>query len=145
MVQDETQQIAEYWDRIAPQFDAIYTGKKNPIARTLDHWLRRDIYQRFDWVMRKAGDVRNSTVCDVGCGSGRFVAALAQRGARVTGLDFAPQMLDLSRELVKQTGVADKCDFVLSDILDWKTSQKFDWSLRSGSGTMSRIRWNGLR
>ena len=32
MVQDETQQIAEYWDRIAPQFDAIYTGKKNPIA-----------------------------------------------------------------------------------------------------------------
>src|SRR5690348_9449502 len=67
MVQDEeVQQIAEYWDRIAPQFDAIYSGKKSPLARSLDRWLRRDIYQRFDWVMRKAGDVRNLTVCDVG-------------------------------------------------------------------------------
>lgn len=132
MVDNEVQQIAEYWDRIAPQFDAIYTGKKNPIARSLDHWLRRDIYQRFDWVMRKAGDGKNLTVCDVGCGSGRFVAALAQRGARVTGLDFAPQMLDLARELVIQTKVEDKCNFVLSDILDWKTSETFDLVIAIG-------------
>jgi len=130
MAQDEVQQIADYWDRIAPQFDAIYSGKKNPLARSLDHWLRRDIYERFDWVMRKAGDAR--TVCDVGCGSGRFVAALAQRGARVTGLDFAPQMLDLARELVKQQGVADRCNFVLSDILDWKTDEKFDLVIAIG-------------
>ena len=132
MVQDEVQQIANYWDRIAPQFDAIYSGKKNPIARSLDRWLRRDIYERFDWVMRKAGDARNLTVCDVGCGSGRFVAALAQSGARVTGLDFAPQMLDLARDLVKQAGVADRCNFVLSDILDWKTNDKFDLVIAIG-------------
>ena len=130
MVQDEVQQIANYWDRIAPQFDAIYSGKKNPIARSLDRWLRRDIYERFDWVMRKAGD--SKTVCDVGCGSGRFVAALAQRGARVTGLDFAPQMLDLARDLVKQAGVADRCNFVLSDILDWKTNETFDLVIAIG-------------
>jgi SAM-dependent methyltransferase len=132
MVQNEVQHIANYWDRISPRFDAIYSGKKNPLARSLDHWLRRDIYERFDWVMRKAGDARNLTVCDVGCGSGRFVAALAQRGAPVTGLDFAPQMLDLARDLAKQTGVADRCNFVLSDILDWKTSNKFDLVIAIG-------------
>src|SRR2546427_1855601 len=80
MVQDEARQVAEYWDRIAPEFDTIYSGNKNPVARTLDKWLRRDMYERFNWVLHKAGDLAGKTACDVGCGSGRFVSALAQRG-----------------------------------------------------------------
>jgi SAM-dependent methyltransferase len=123
---DEARQIADYWDRVAPQFDAIYSGKKSRAARMLDRILRRDIYQRFDWVMRKSTDVRNKSVCDVGCGSGRFVTALARRGAKVTGLDFAPSMLELAKQLVEQDGVAARCDFVLTDILDWKTECNFD-------------------
>jgi len=102
MTHDETRQVAEYWNRIASDFDAIYTGEKNQIARQLDRWLRRDMYQRFAWVMQQAEDMGPRTVCDVGCGSGRFVTALAQRGARVTGLDFAPEMLRLARELAKK-------------------------------------------
>jgi SAM-dependent methyltransferase len=123
---DEARQIADYWDRVAPQFDAIYSGKKSRAARLLDRVFRRDMYQRFDWVMRKSNDVRNKSVCDVGCGSGRFVSALAQRGATVTGLDFAPTMLQLAKQLVEQDGVAARCDFVLTDILDWKTERNFD-------------------
>jgi 2-polyprenyl-3-methyl-5-hydroxy-6-metoxy-1,4-benzoquinol methylase len=123
---DEARQIADYWDRIAPQFDAIYSGKKSRAARLADHVFRRDMYQRFDWVMRKSNDVRNKSVCDVGCGSGRFVSALAQRGATVTGLDFAPTMLQLAKQLVEQDGMAARCDFVLTDVLDWKTERNFD-------------------
>ena len=132
MAQDEARQVGEYWDRIAPAFDTIYSGNKNRAARTLDKWLRRDMYERFNWVMRKAGDVAGKTVCDVGCGSGRFVAALAQRGARVTGLDFAPTMLQLAVALVKSHGVVEKCDFVLSDVLDWKTDLQFDLVIAIG-------------
>jgi len=123
---DEARQTADYWDRVAPQFDAIYSGKKSRGARLLDRVFRRDIYQRFDWVLRKSNDVRDKSVCDVGCGSGRFVSALAQRGATVTGLDFAPTMLQLAKQLVEQVGVAARCDFVLTDILDWKTDRTFD-------------------
>ena len=129
---DETQQIAEYWNNIASDFDAIYTGNKNPIARGLDRWLRRDIYQRFEWVMSQAGDVRGMKICDVGCGSGRFVASLAKRGAQVTGVDFAPEMLKLGAQLAEKEGVAERCKFVLSDVLDWKTNEQFDLVIAIG-------------
>ncbi len=131
---DEAQQIAKYWNDIAYDFDAIYTGNKGPIGRSLDRWLRRDIYQRYEWVMKEAGpaDLRGMKVCDIGCGSGRFVASLAKRGAQVTGVDFAPDMLKLSAELVEKEGVADRCKFVLSDALNWKTDEKFDLVIAIG-------------
>jgi 2-polyprenyl-3-methyl-5-hydroxy-6-metoxy-1,4-benzoquinol methylase len=129
---DETQQIAKYWNDIANDFDAIYTGKKNLISRGLDRWLRRDIYQRFEWVMSQAGDARGMKVCDVGCGSGRFVTSLAKRGAQVTGVDFAPEMLKLGAQLAEKEGVAERCKFVLSDVLDWKTDEQFDLVIAIG-------------
>ena len=129
---DESRQVAEYWDRIAPEFDSIYTGKRNPLGRRLDRWLRKDMYQRFDWVMRKADELQPATVCDIGCGSGRFVNALAKRGVQATGVDFAPEMLKLASQLVEQEGVADRCRFVLSDVLDWKTSESFEFVIAIG-------------
>jgi SAM-dependent methyltransferase len=124
--------LAEYWSKIAPEFDSIYTGKKNPVARGLDRWLRKDIYQRYEWVMQVADQIRPATVCDVGCGSGRFVSSLAKRGAWVTGVDFAPEMLNLARKLVADEGVASRCRFVLSDILDWKSTDIFDMAIAIG-------------
>ena len=130
---DNMPQVKQYWNDIAPKFDAIYTGKKSFVARQLDQWLRRDIYQRFDWVMEEAGDARGQTICDVGCGSGRFVAALAKRGAaRVVGVDIAPQMLDLARDLANSEQVADRCTFVNADVNDWKTDEKFDLTIAIG-------------
>jgi 2-polyprenyl-3-methyl-5-hydroxy-6-metoxy-1,4-benzoquinol methylase len=132
---DESQRIAQYWNDIAHKFDAIYTGDKSRLARGLDRWLRRDIYQRFDWVMREAGssaDLHGLTVCDVGCGSGRFVASLAKRGAQVTGVDFAPEMLKLGAQLAEEQGLADRCQWVLSDVLDWKTTERFDLVIAIG-------------
>jgi 2-polyprenyl-3-methyl-5-hydroxy-6-metoxy-1,4-benzoquinol methylase len=129
---DESQQIAEYWNNIASEFDAIYTGNKNPVARALDRWLRRDIYLRFQWVMSQAGDARGMKICDIGCGSGRFVSSLAKRGAEVTGVDFAPEMLKLGAQLAQKEGVADRCKFVLSDVLDWRTDEQFDLVIAIG-------------
>lgn len=41
-------------------------------------------------------------VLDVGCGPGRFVAALAQRGTAALGLDIADTAVELTRELGAQ-------------------------------------------
>src|ERR1051326_2716918 len=127
-------QVARFWNQIADEFDAIYTGNnKSSLSRTMDRVFRKDIYQRFDWVMEKCGDVKGRTLCDIGCGSGRLVGDFAKRGAEhVTGVDVAPAMLEIAGKLVAEAGVADRCDFVHADVLDWKTDQKFDVTIAIG-------------
>jgi 2-polyprenyl-3-methyl-5-hydroxy-6-metoxy-1,4-benzoquinol methylase len=134
MKQDNMPQVARFWNTIAEEFDSIYTGaNKSGASRFLDRFFRQDIYQRFDWVMEKSGDVRGKTICDIGCGSGRFVTEFAKRGAaHVTGVDVAPDMLKLAKGLVDRDGVEDKCDFELNDVLNWKTDQKFDVAIAIG-------------
>ncbi|MEX2245673.1 MAG: class I SAM-dependent methyltransferase [Dehalococcoidia bacterium] len=43
-------------------------------------------------MLRLCGDVRGRDVLDDGCGEGRFSRMLAERGARVTGIDATPEM-----------------------------------------------------
>jgi ubiquinone/menaquinone biosynthesis C-methylase UbiE len=44
-------------------------------------------------------------VLDVGCGTGTLAVKAAQKGARVTGLDFSPAMLRLAEEKARAAGV----------------------------------------
>ncbi len=46
------------------------------------------------------GDVRGLDVVDLGCGTGRHTAWLAEAGARVTALDFSAGMLERARRKV---------------------------------------------
>jgi len=132
-MRDENQQIATFWNNIAHDFDAIYSGKKNPLGRFLDKTLRKDIYERYDWVMERAGDMRGKTVCDVGCGSGRFIDELVRRGAtRAVGVDVAPEMLKLARDMVTQSGRGGACEFHHADVLNWRTNEKFDLTIAIG-------------
>jgi ubiquinone/menaquinone biosynthesis C-methylase UbiE len=133
MKKDNMPQVARYWNTIARDFDTIYTGEKSSFARFLDQWLRKDIFGRFDWVMERAGDVRGMRVCDIGCGSGRFVAEFARRNAaHVTGVDVAPEMLKLAQKLIDENGAADRCKLVEADILNWKTEETFDVTIAIG-------------
>lgn len=134
MAKDTMPEVRRFWNDIAVDFDAIYTGKnKSALSRTLDRIFRRDIYERFDWVMRKSGDVRGKTIADIGCGSGRFVAEFAKKGAKhVVGIDVAPNMLKLADDLTKEAGVRDVCEFIHTDVIDWKRDDKFDITIGIG-------------
>jgi len=127
-------QVARYWNNIAEDFDSIYTGKnKSAFRRALDRYFRADIYGRFDWVMQHCGDLRGRSICDIGCGSGRFVTEFARRGAgHVTGVDVAPEMIRLAENLVIRDGVAERCDFAVADVLNWNPTRKFDITIAIG-------------
>lgn len=57
-------------------------------------WLSR---QELRDVFTLLGDVRDRTVLDAGCGTGRLVAELTKRGARTIGLDASDEMLERAR------------------------------------------------
>ena len=52
-------------------------------------------------------DVRGQTVLDAGCGTGRYLRELGDRGARVIGMDLSPAMLDRARDLTRRVARAD--------------------------------------
>ena len=57
----------------------------------------------FEVVVREA-DLRGQRVLDLGCGTGRLSAALAEQGiARVWGVDASPEMLAVAREKLQAT------------------------------------------
>ena len=55
-------------------------------------------YYRYDFFgpaqVALCGEVRGRRLLDVGCGNGYFSREMARRGARVTGIDISPRMID---------------------------------------------------
>ncbi len=55
-------------------------------------------------------------VIDLGSGDGRNVIAAAKRGARALGVEYNPDMVELSKRTAEKEGVADKATFVQGDM-----------------------------
>ena len=70
-----------------------------------------------------AGVTAEDYVVDLGSGDGRNVIAAAKRGARALGVEFNPNMVDLSKRTAAKEGVADKATFVEGDMFEADISQ----------------------
>jgi SAM-dependent methyltransferase len=55
-------------------------------------------------------------LCDLTCGPGLYAVELAQRGCRVTGIDFGPAAIAYARQLAQNRGVAERCAFIEQDV-----------------------------
>jgi SAM-dependent methyltransferase len=72
------------------------------------------------------------TVLDLCCGAGPFSFYLEKQGAQVTGIDFAPYMIELARE--EATGRGSTVDFILGDVLtDDLGMEQFDLVIFMGN------------
>jgi SAM-dependent methyltransferase len=58
------------------------------------------------------------TVVDLGSGDGRIAIAAAKRGAKTKGIEYNPDMVELSRKNAAAQGMGDKVDFVRGDIFE---------------------------
>ena len=57
-------------------------------------------------------------VIDLGSGDGRNVIAAAKKGARALGVEYNPDMVELSKRRAKEAGVSDKATFVQGDMYE---------------------------
>jgi cyclopropane fatty-acyl-phospholipid synthase-like methyltransferase len=116
-----------FWDKEAYDFDSIYSGQKSRIAHWLDSVFRWDMYERFNFTMKKAQPIQGRTFLDVGCGSGRYAMEFARRKARkVVGLDISSKMIDICQQRTLNENLSDRVSFIQSDILQYKTDLIFD-------------------
>jgi precorrin-6B methylase 2 len=57
-------------------------------------------------------------VLDLGSGDGRTVIAAAKRGARARGIEYNPDMVELSKRNAQSAGVSQRTEFVKADIFE---------------------------
>ena len=99
LVHDPLSEVREGYDRWA----SVYDHDANPLPALEDPHVRRAL-----------GDVGGCDVLDLGCGTGRHTAWLAESGARVTAVDFSVKMLEQARRKVPGANVR----FVVHDLHD---------------------------
>jgi hypothetical protein len=62
-------------------------------------------------------------VIDLGSGDGRTVITAAKRGSKALGIEYNPDMVELSKRNAAKEGVADKASFVKADLFESDFSQ----------------------
>lgn len=76
-----------------------------------------------DRMLDMAGATPADYLIDLGSGDGRTVITAAKRGIKALGVEYNPQMVELSRAAAAAAGVADKATFVHGDIFETDFSQ----------------------
>jgi len=124
---------SDFFDAYAPDFDAIYGGKRSITNRLIDFLFRRSMRLRFEKTIKECYPVEGKIVLDVGCGPGHYGLALLHKGIdRVYGIDSAPKMIELAQEKAAIAGVSDKCEYIKGDFLTYAFDRKFDYTIVIG-------------
>jgi SAM-dependent methyltransferase len=65
----------------------------------------------------------NDYVIDLGSGDGRTVITAAKRGAKALGIEYNPDMVELSKRNAAKEGVSDRASFAKADLFETDLSQ----------------------
>ncbi len=91
----------EFWDARYGGADQVWSGNPNP--RLVEH----------------GADLTPGTALDVGCGEGADAIWLAERGWRVTAVDFSDVALDRGRRRAEAAGVPGAVEWICADLVDF--------------------------
>jgi 2-polyprenyl-3-methyl-5-hydroxy-6-metoxy-1,4-benzoquinol methylase len=82
------------------------------------------INRSVDWIVSQFGIDDTTRVADFGRGPGLYTIPFAEKGARVTGIDFSERSIQYAEHIAAQKGLA--INFVKQNYLDFETDDRFD-------------------
>jgi len=76
-----------------------------------------------DTMLNMAKVTAQDVVYDLGSGDGRTVITAAKRGARAKGIEYNPDMVELSKQNAAKEGVTERATFVKADLFETDFSE----------------------
>jgi len=76
------------------------------------------------WVASRFGVHGSTEIADFGCGPGLYTERLAERGAKVTGIDFSKNSISYAKQEADRKEL--EIGYVLANYLDFETTDSFD-------------------
>jgi SAM-dependent methyltransferase len=133
-VGDHADSVRAYFERSAEQFDRLYSEcLQNAVMLAVNRRFRSDVARRFVLTLDHAQATGARSALDIGCGSGRYLAALAQIGVeRLVGIDLSGPMLDLAARHLAESAQDHRCQLVCGDFMTWATTDRFDLVVAMG-------------
>jgi SAM-dependent methyltransferase len=109
MIPSDTSAKGREWAEIVRSAEEARKFPFSPVSRAqVERYL--DPQPDTPWVLEYAfhllGDIRGKTVVDLGCGKGENLIPLAERGAKVIGIDLSPDLIQLAKKRIEIAAAA---------------------------------------
>jgi len=114
-----------FWDdpHISSQMLAAHLDPKNDLASRRPETIDKSV----DWMIQTLGLHDGASVLDLGCGPGLYAMRLAQRGQRVTGLDYSRRSIEYAIQSAKQHNLT--IEYRYQDYLTLNDNERYDLAL----------------
>ena len=117
--------VQRYFQQRAIKFDALYDEGRG--LHFINRLLRRGMFERVRLTVEEMQTLKDFTVLDVGCGSGRNSVLFTEAGAkRVVGIDFSQPMIQLAEKFSREHSRETICTFLQADFIEHVFEEKFD-------------------
>lgn len=89
-----------FWDdpHISIQMLKAHLNPDNDLASRRPETIQKSV----DWLIASLGLRAGASILDLGCGPGLYTARLAEKGLRVTGVDYSHRSIDYATEYARQ-------------------------------------------